>query len=259
MDDGDQDGHAQIGVYEHACRLVALIEVGGPAEPEIDRHEHQSRAMRDRHREGPEPSWFGGIGASVRGWRRREAAPRASPPDGRQIAAIAPQPGPENSSPSARRKRLADPQVNHRADWCSRHSALLTRTASGPTIYGRGRNIEEIETALSFDRTTGLWQTLCNATEVRRSDERSKIIEVLRKSPDSLGPKDIAAAGGLKEGSVRHLVRKMVEKGEIELDGRGAYRLSILNSVTDSHRSHVHFLASGRERLCEYVNDVNSE
>ena len=31
------------------------VEVGGPAEPEIDRHEHQSRAMRDRHGEGPEP------------------------------------------------------------------------------------------------------------------------------------------------------------------------------------------------------------
>src|SRR5271165_7486633 len=55
MDDGDQDGHAQIGVYERARRLVALVEVGGPAEPEIDRHEHQSRAMRHRHGEGPEP------------------------------------------------------------------------------------------------------------------------------------------------------------------------------------------------------------
>src|SRR6266540_6968478 len=55
MDDGDQDGHAQIGVYECARRLVALVKVGGPAEPEIDWYEHQSRAMRDRHGEGPEP------------------------------------------------------------------------------------------------------------------------------------------------------------------------------------------------------------
>ena len=45
----------QIGVYERARRLVALVKIGGPAEPEIDRHEHQSRAMRDRHDEGPEP------------------------------------------------------------------------------------------------------------------------------------------------------------------------------------------------------------
>src|SRR6266516_5091649 len=55
MDNGDQNGHAEIGVDERACRLVASVEVGGPAEPEINRHEHQSRAMRDCHGEGPEP------------------------------------------------------------------------------------------------------------------------------------------------------------------------------------------------------------
>jgi hypothetical protein len=35
---------------------------------------------------------------------------------------------------------------------------ILTRTTSGPIIYGRGRDIEEIETALVFDRATGLWR-----------------------------------------------------------------------------------------------------
>src|SRR5262249_41286704 len=55
MDDGDQDSHAEISVYERARRLVALVEVGRLAEPEIDWYEHQSGAMRDRHREGPEP------------------------------------------------------------------------------------------------------------------------------------------------------------------------------------------------------------
>ena len=55
MNNGDQDGHAEVGVDEGACRLVAAVEVGGPTEPEIDRYEHQSRAMRDRHGEGPEP------------------------------------------------------------------------------------------------------------------------------------------------------------------------------------------------------------
>src|SRR5262249_48412157 len=44
-----------ISVYERARRLVALVEVGRPAQPEIDWYEHQSRAMRDRHGEGPEP------------------------------------------------------------------------------------------------------------------------------------------------------------------------------------------------------------
>jgi hypothetical protein len=55
MDDGDQDSHAQISVYERVSRLVALVELGHPAQPDIDWSEHQSRPMRDRHGEGPEP------------------------------------------------------------------------------------------------------------------------------------------------------------------------------------------------------------
>ena len=46
VDDGDQNGHAEIGIDEDACRLVAPVEVGGAAETEIDRHQHQSRDAR---------------------------------------------------------------------------------------------------------------------------------------------------------------------------------------------------------------------
>jgi hypothetical protein len=55
VDDGDYDGHAQISVHERARRLVSFVELGGSAQPEINWYEHQSRAMRDRHGEGPEP------------------------------------------------------------------------------------------------------------------------------------------------------------------------------------------------------------
>ena len=44
----------RLALISAPAALVALVEVGGPAEPEIDRHEHQSRAMRDRHGERPE-------------------------------------------------------------------------------------------------------------------------------------------------------------------------------------------------------------
>jgi hypothetical protein len=36
MDDGNQDGHAQIRIDERARRLMTLVEVGGPTEPKID-------------------------------------------------------------------------------------------------------------------------------------------------------------------------------------------------------------------------------
>ena len=55
MNDGDQDGHSEIGIDEGPCGLVGPVEAGGAAETKIDRHQHQSRAMRDRHGKGPEP------------------------------------------------------------------------------------------------------------------------------------------------------------------------------------------------------------
>ena len=55
MNGGNQNGHAEIGVDQSAGGLVALVEVGFPAEPEIDRHQHQCRAMRERDGERPKP------------------------------------------------------------------------------------------------------------------------------------------------------------------------------------------------------------
>jgi hypothetical protein len=91
VDGGDQDGRAQIRVYEPARRLVALVKIGGTAEPELDRHEHQSRAMSDRYSEGPEP-------------RLRWSYPRKRPGPS---AAKAPPRGRANSFPSVRLKRRA--------------------------------------------------------------------------------------------------------------------------------------------------------
>jgi RecA-family ATPase len=51
---------------------------------------------------------------------------------------------------------------------------VLNRDAKGTTLYGRGRDIEEIETAMRFD--AGRWSILGDADEVRKSNERRKIL-----------------------------------------------------------------------------------
>ena len=53
VDDRDQNGNAETGIDEGACRLVASIGIGGLTKAKINRHEHQARAMRDCHGEGP--------------------------------------------------------------------------------------------------------------------------------------------------------------------------------------------------------------
>ena len=56
---------------------------------------------------------------------------------------------------------------------------VLDRDGNGATIYGRGRDIEEIESAVEFDRLTCRWRVQGTASEVRRSDERSEILTIL--------------------------------------------------------------------------------
>ena len=40
---------------------------------------------------------------------------------------------------------------------------ILANGPQGPTLYGKGRDIEEIETALRFHRARGLWTALGDA------------------------------------------------------------------------------------------------
>jgi ribosomal protein L13E len=54
-----------------------------------------------------------------------------------------------------------------------------------PTLCGKGRDIEEIETALRFDRARGLGTAL---SATRRTDERKAILDALRESCDPLSP-----------------------------------------------------------------------
>jgi hypothetical protein len=90
---------------------------------------------------------------------------------------------------------------------------VLNRDAKGTTLYGRGRDIEEIETAMRFDG--GRWSILGDADEVRKSDERRKIVAALKEAGDELTPTAIAKVTGMKVENVRVLLRKMVAAGDV--------------------------------------------
>ncbi|MBB4427095.1 hypothetical protein GGD66_005671 [Bradyrhizobium sp. CIR48] len=98
---------------------------------------------------------------------------------------------------------------------------VLTRNANGSVLYGRGRDIEEIETAMRFD--AGKWAILGNADEVRKSNERRKIISVLTDARDELTPASIAKIAGMNSVNVRQLLRSMVRDGDISQPRSGYY------------------------------------
>lgn len=98
---------------------------------------------------------------------------------------------------------------------------VLDRDSNGITLYGRGRDVPETDTALSFDG--GLWTIKGDASEVHRSTSRSAILSALRDATEPMKPIEISDATGLKSGNVRKLLLAMCRSGEVQKSRRGEY------------------------------------
>ncbi len=91
-------------------------------------------------------------------------------------------------------------------------------------LYVRGRDIEEAQHAVTFNKATCRWTIVGDAAEVQRSDTRSKILDVLKRTNVAMGPSDIAAAAELKESVVKVRLGAMVMDGEVVKTSRGLYQ-----------------------------------
>jgi hypothetical protein len=92
---------------------------------------------------------------------------------------------------------------------------ILDRDGVGTTLYGRGRDVKEIEKAVTFDPVTCRWQVLGEASEVRRSDEREAILQVLKEATEPMMPVSVAKANGVKRDNVKKLLLGMAKAGEV--------------------------------------------
>ena len=99
---------------------------------------------------------------------------------------------------------------------------VLARKGGGATLHGRGRDIEEIESAMEFNPETCRWRILGPADEVRRSEQRQAILDAI--GDDQLSVPEIAAATSMPRGNVDRLLHSMRQDGEVERPERGVYR-----------------------------------
>jgi DNA-binding transcriptional ArsR family regulator len=104
---------------------------------------------------------------------------------------------------------------------------VLKRDAgsSTPVLYGRGRDMEEIETAVEFEGERGLWVALGDATERAKTTERQEILELLGRSVDPLTPSEVAAAIGKERSNVNHLLARLYTEGKLIKQPKGRYTL----------------------------------
>jgi hypothetical protein len=104
---------------------------------------------------------------------------------------------------------------------CADTTLVLDRGSNGLTLYVRGRDVEEKETALNF--IGGLWNVTGEASYVRRSSERGNILGALGDATEPMSPTEIADVTAMKSGNVRKLLHAMAKAGEVNKIKRGLY------------------------------------
>jgi RecA-family ATPase len=105
---------------------------------------------------------------------------------------------------------------------CADTTLVLDRDQNGITLYVRGRDVEEKESALTF--AGGAWIVTGQAADVRRSNERGNILAVLEEAADPMSPTELADVTGMKNGNIRRLLLAMGKAGEVRKSGRGRYQ-----------------------------------
>jgi len=118
---------------------------------------------------------------------------------------------------------------------------VLKRDGAGAfVLHGKGRDLIEIEKAMSFDRSSCLWRIEGDAPEVRRSSERTAVLEAVEEAGAPIGPSTIAQATGMKPVNVRKLLTKLVREGAIKKGAKyGQYQAAGFgepNAPTNSKR-----------------------
>jgi hypothetical protein len=103
---------------------------------------------------------------------------------------------------------------------------VLVRDPSGAMIlHLRGRDLEEVAKAIRFERNICGWKMLGNADEVRRSQERTRIIKAMEAIGAPASPAEIAREAESSAANVTKLLARMARDGLIRRPTHGKYSL----------------------------------
>jgi hypothetical protein len=104
--------------------------------------------------------------------------------------------------------------------------AILKRQAGAVALHITGRDIDGAEKAVAFNKETCRWTILGEAAEVRRSDERARVLTVLQDAGESLPISEIISLAHLvNRNAADNLLARMAKDGDVERLKRGLYGL----------------------------------
>jgi hypothetical protein len=115
------------------------------------------------------------------------------------------------------------------------------RTDADAVLNITGRDVDSRELALKHDKQSMKWELLGTAAEAALSKERREIMDVLRGS-GGLRAKKIAEQAHKPEPSVRVLLGKMVESGELALKERGLYEIETKYNHYNNNSDYIGYI-----------------
>ncbi|MEW6425508.1 MAG: AAA family ATPase [Bacillota bacterium] len=127
-----------------------------------------------------------------------------------------------------------------------------SRGKADAELFAVGRDFEEKELALEFDRHTTSWHIMGSAEEYRLTQERREIIDVLREANKPLAPKEVATVLGKPYQAIAQLLYKMSKAGEIAVAGYGKYT-TIIDQSSKSDQGGISD-QSGKSRNGSYFD-----
>jgi hypothetical protein len=123
------------------------------------------------------------------------------------------------------------------------HILQRARGAYSATLCITGRDVEEKQLALEFEKSRTMWRLLGNADEVAKTKERQDILDVLRDAPpEGMRPTEVAKILKRPDANVRRLLIKLLREGQVLTKGYGIYILNISHtdhSGSEDHISHT--------------------
>jgi hypothetical protein len=100
---------------------------------------------------------------------------------------------------------------------------VLHKSNIGTALKGRGRDLEEIDKAILFNKNACVWTVSGDASEVAQQTGRGAVLHQLREARAPLSPQEIADLCNITKNNARGLLTRMERDAEVIKVGYGKY------------------------------------
>lgn len=133
-----------------------------------------------------------------------------------------------------------------------------SRGSADAELHITGREVIEAVYAMRFDSESGLWSLLDGpAGDYSTSPQRVEILQAIREH-GPMGPKAISEETTVSHDTVKHLVRRMADDGQLDTDGGGTYSTPY-NPVHPVHSVHPATPSGERRREWGQADTLHGE